>query len=70
MTNAKQQAAAQIIKDSALEFLAAKHGLTVDQVAAAIKAGNLKACEQFRALVVRGVDEAVALAEAGKISLT
>lgn len=70
MKTTKLQAAAEIIKTSALEYLAAKHGLTVAQVAAEIDAGDVRACEQFHTLVLRGIDEAFALAAAGKISLT
>lgn len=69
MTTSKMQAAADIIVTGALEALAAKHGLTVMQVAAAIDAGDVRANEQFAALVHAGIAEALALHRAGKISL-
>lgn len=69
MTNAKMQAAANIIKDSALEFLAAKHGVSIDYVVAQIDAGNVKVILQFHALVKAGIAEALTLNDAGLISL-
>ena len=65
----KIHVAAEIIKTSALEFLAAKHGLTVDEVVFAMKSGNVRAMEQFKTLVLAGVEEAMQLAKSGKISL-
>lgn len=67
--NAKLIAAAQIIKNETLIFLANKHGITVDQVVAEIKAGNVRAAEQFEKLVKAGIAEAMKLAENGQISL-
>lgn len=64
----KLQAAATIIKQSALEFLAEKHGCTVEAVVLAIRAGDREAMAQFAALVKAAVDEAEALAKQGRIS--
>lgn len=69
MNTAKMQAAADIITAGALEVLAAKHGLTVAQVVTALNAGDVRATEQFKALVAAGVKAAMALHHAGKISL-
>ena len=55
------QAIALIIKDSALQFLADKHGLTVDEVVIAVQSGNVRAAEQFDTLVQAGIKEAMAL---------
>ena len=55
------QAIALIIKDSALQFLADKHGLTVDEVVIAVQSGNVRATEQFNTLVQAGIKEAMAL---------
>jgi hypothetical protein len=60
--NAEQiQAAALIIKDSALQFLADKNGLTVNEVVFAIKEGNINAAKQFNDLVTAGVNQAMAM---------
>lgn len=67
MNQAQIQAAAEIIKTSALEFLAAKHGLTIDQVIAAIAAGDKRARDQFNALVIAGIDKLLQMAKNGEI---
>ena len=60
--NAEQiQAAALIIKDSAIQFLADKNGLTVNEVVLAIKEGNINAAKQFNDLVTAGVNQAMAM---------
>ena len=69
MKTAKMSAAAQIIMTGALEALARVHSVTVEQVTAAIEAGDVRVCEQFKALAETGAAEAVRLHEAGKISL-
>lgn len=69
MNTAKMQAAADIITTGALEALAAKHGLTVAQVVAALDAGDVRATAQFTALVAAGVQTAMSLHHAGQISL-
>jgi len=69
MTNAKLIAAADIIRTATLDFLATKNGLTVFEVEAAIVAGNPRACEQFRTLVMKGIGEALRLDAVGSISL-
>lgn len=65
----KLQTAAEIIKNGALETLAAKHGLTVAQVVEAISAGHVRACEQFAQLVNKGIETALEMAATGKIHL-
>lgn len=65
----KLQAAAEIIRNSAIEFLAAKHGTTEAAVWEAIEAGQVKVCEQFAKLVQAGIAQALTLAGEGKISL-
>jgi hypothetical protein len=62
-------AAAEIIKDGILAQMAAKNGITVDEVVAALDAGNEKAFAQFDAFARAGVHIAVTLAAAGHINL-
>lgn len=69
MNQAKMQAAAQIIKDSAIEFLAAKHGLTVETVITELNNGNARAMQQFAQLVKAGIDGAIKMHNEGQISL-
>lgn len=66
---AKLNAAANIIRESAVEFLATKHGVTIDAIIDAICSGNVKVCDQFAVLVAKGIEEAMQLAAIGKISL-
>lgn len=67
--NTKLQAAAEIIRNSAIEFLAAKHGTTEAAVWEAIEAGQVKVCEQFAKLVQAGIAKTLAMAGEGQISL-
>jgi hypothetical protein len=53
--------AGSIIATTALEFLAAREGLTVTQVADLIARGHEGACRQFAQLVTAGADTAIAL---------
>lgn len=64
----KLQAAGNIIMETSLELLAHVHGRTVDEVAAGLRAGNVKLLRQFRECVERGADEAVRLAKQGRIN--
>lgn len=65
----KVQAAAKIVNESALQFLADKHGLTVQEVVAAILSGNQRATEQYTQLVAKGLEQVKTMCEAGQISL-
>lgn len=69
MNATKIQSAANNIIDGALEFMAGKHGLTVDQVVAALLDGDTRAMTQYRTLLESGIDAAVGLHEEEKISL-
>ncbi len=64
------QTAANIITETALEALAAKHGRTVAEVVAAMRAGNDKLATQFSQLARAGVEAAMQLNEQGRIGLT
>ena len=69
MLNAnKLQAAANIIKDSAIEFLANNHNPSPASIIKAIKDGDQTITAQFARLAVAAVKEAEALALDGKIS--
>ena len=68
-TAQKIEAAARIVKDSALEMLAGKSGLTVDEVANLILSGHEGAARQFRQLVEAGIEKALAMHDNGEISL-
>jgi hypothetical protein len=58
--NAKKEVA-RIIVNSAAEFLAAKHGTTVEQVWEALASGHATLTKNFTELVVLGGKEANAL---------
>ncbi len=60
-------AAAEIVKTGALEFLAAKHNLSVDQVVAAIAAGDTRARAQFHELAVAGINKVLQMVDDGEI---
>lgn len=67
--NAKIKAAAEIIKTTALEAVAKKNGVTVADVVAALNKGNEGAVRQFAQFLKAGMDSALAMADAGEISL-
>lgn len=69
MNNAKIQAAAKIISDSAIEHLANKHGLTQAEVMAALLSGNQRAIDQFMQLIMTGIDATKDMHDQGVISL-
>lgn len=68
MDTTKILTAAEIIKNTAVEFLANKHNITVDQVVEAIKSGDVRANEQFKSLVMAAIEQAVTLEREGQIS--
>jgi hypothetical protein len=68
-TTEKIAAAAQIIKDGALEMLASKSGFSVDEVANLILSGHEGAARQFRQLVEAGIEQAMKMHSAGEIAL-
>lgn len=68
MNTTKILTAAEIIKNTAVEFLANKHSITVDQVVEAIKSGDVRANEQFKSLVMAAIEQAATLEREGQIS--
>ncbi len=64
----KLQTAADIIMNGAIEFLAAKHGITIEQVVSEIQSGKVKAVEQFTTLILVGTKEVKKLADEGLIN--
>lgn len=69
MNTTKLQAAANIIMEGALETLAKVHNCTIDAVRDGIAAGHVKLNAQFKELAERGIEEAIKLHNAGKISM-
>ena len=65
----KVQAAAQIIKNSVVTFLANKHGITEDQVIDAVLSGDVKANQQFKELVIAGINQTLKMHDDGEINL-
>ncbi|UIF89181.1 hypothetical protein [Cupriavidus sp. UYPR2.512] len=69
LTAQKWAAATQIIASNAIEFMARREGLTIDQVQQLIDSRHEGAIRQFKQLIKLGVDEACRLHDAGQICL-
>lgn len=69
LTARKMAAATKIITSNAIEFMARKEGLTIEQVEQMIASRHEGAIRQFKQLVKLGVDEAGRLHDAGRICL-
>jgi len=48
----------KLVADSAMEFLASKHGLSVGEIAGLLLGGHRQLCEQFAKLAEVGTKEA------------